>query len=84
MEAVRRYLAHLDHKKRITLRGAAYEYYECTEYDNGCILLVPRVVSVPEGISPETLADIDRSMQNYSKGIVSEPADITRYKDHIH
>jgi len=27
MEAMKDYVAHLDNKKRITLRGAAYQYY---------------------------------------------------------
>ncbi len=27
MEAIKDYVAHLDNKKRITLRGAAYQYY---------------------------------------------------------
>ena len=29
MEAMKEYVAHLDNKKRITLRGAAYQYYKC-------------------------------------------------------
>ncbi|MCD8308101.1 MAG: hypothetical protein LUD51_07760 [Clostridia bacterium] len=79
METVEKYVAHLDHKKRVTLRGAAYEYYEVTEYDSGCILLVPRVLAVPEGISPETLACMDKCMENYKKGITFEPIDFSKY-----
>ena len=37
MEAMKDYVAHLDNKKRITLRGAAYQYYNVKEYGNGCI-----------------------------------------------
>ena len=35
MEAMKDYVAHLDNKKRITLRGAAYQYYNVKEYRNG-------------------------------------------------
>ena len=44
MEAAIRtnYNAHLDAKKRLTLRGASHEYYNVKEYDNGFILLEPR------------------------------------------
>ena len=34
MEAMKDYVAHLDNKKRITLRGAAYQYYNVKEYGN--------------------------------------------------
>ena len=48
MEAMKEYVAHLDNKKRITLRGAAYQYYNVKEYGNGCIILEPRELTVPE------------------------------------
>ena len=51
MEAMKDYVAHLDNKKRITLRGAAYQYYNVKEYGNGCIILEPRELAVPESIS---------------------------------
>ncbi len=50
MEAMKDYVAHLDNKKRITLRGAAYQYYNVKEYGNGCIILEPRELAVPENI----------------------------------
>ena len=46
-----RYQAHLDAKKRLTLRGAKYDYYEVHEYDNGIILLEPRELIRPTEIS---------------------------------
>ena len=61
MEAMKDYVAHLDNKKRITLRGAAYQYYNVKEYGNGCIILEPRELTVPESISASTLADMDRA-----------------------
>ena len=56
MEAMKDYVAHLDNKKRITLRGAAYQYYNVKEYGNGCIILEPRELTVPESISATALA----------------------------
>ena len=56
MEAMKEYVAHLDNKKRITLRGVAYQYYNVKEYGNGCIILEPRELAVPESISARTLA----------------------------
>ena len=71
MEAMKDYVAHLDNKKRITLRGAAYQYYNVKEYRNGCIILEPRELAVPESISARTLADMDRAVSNFKKGDVS-------------
>ena len=67
MEAMKDYVAHLDNKKRITLRGAAYQYYNVKEYGNGCIILEPRELAVPESISARTLADMDRAVSNFKK-----------------
>ena len=71
MEAMKDYVAHLDNKKRITLRGAAYQYYNVKEYGNGCIILEPRELTVPESISASTLADMDRAVSNFKRGDVS-------------
>lgn len=56
------YVAYLDNKKRITLRGATYQYYNVKEYGNGCIILEPRELSVSKSISSRTLADMDRAV----------------------
>ena len=50
MEVVKDYTVHIDSKKRITLRGALYQYYNVREYQNGCIMLEPRELTVPESI----------------------------------
>ena len=55
MEAVKNYDVHIDGKKRVTLRGARYQYYNVKEYDNGCIMLEPRELAIPEEISSRTL-----------------------------
>ena len=71
MTAVKDYTVHIDSKKRITLRGALYQYYNVKEYDNGCIMLEPRELTVPDSISARTLEDMDRAISNFKKGEVS-------------
>ena len=70
MEAVKDYTVHIDSKKRVTLRGAAYQYYNVREYKNGCIILEPRELTVPESVSARTLKDMDRAIANFKKGNV--------------
>lgn len=79
MEAVKDYTVHIDSKKRVTLRGAAYQYYNVREYKNGCIILVPRELIVPESISARTLKDMDRAIANFKKGEVSEAVDLSDF-----
>ena len=71
------YQAHLDSKKRLTLRGAKYEYYEVREYDNGIILLEPRELVPPVELSKRTLQMMDESIRNLDAGNVSAPIDLS-------
>ena len=73
------YMAHLDAKRRLTLRGAKYAYYQVREYENGCIILEPRELTLPKEISKKTLAMMDESIRNYRMGKVSEPIDVTEF-----
>jgi len=78
MEAIAKsYDVHIDSKKRVTLRGAAYKYYNVKEYKNGCIMLEPRELKIPETISKRTLESMDLAVENFKKGIVSEPIDLS-------
>lgn len=79
MEAVRDYTVHIDNKKRITLRGALYQYYNVKEYKNGCIMLEPRELTVPDSISSRTLEDMDRAIENFKINKVSEPIDLSDF-----
>ncbi|SET54373.1 hypothetical protein SAMN04487771_10246 [[Clostridium] aminophilum] len=79
MEAVKSYNVHLDSKKRITLRGAIYQYYNVKEYENGCIMLEPRELTVPETISVQTLEDMDNAIRNFKSGKVSDPIDLSDF-----
>ena len=79
MEAVKDYIVHIDNKKRVTLRGAAYQYYNVREYKNGCIILEPRELKVQESISEKTLNDMDRAIANFKIGEVSEAIDLSDF-----
>lgn len=73
------YVTHLDNKKRITLRGATYQYYNVKEYGNGCIIIEPWELSVPKSISSRTLADMDRAVSNFKRGDVSSAIDLSDF-----
>jgi len=80
MEALSRtYDAKVDSKRRITLRGARFEYYNVKEYQDGSILLEPRELAVPFSVSEKTLAMMDASMKNMESGNVSEPVDLSEF-----
>ncbi|MST58833.1 hypothetical protein [Waltera intestinalis] len=79
MRVEKEYTTHIDSKKRITLRGARYQYYNVKEYDNGCILLEPRELTVPKDISSQTLADMDKAISNIKKGKVSPKVDLSDF-----
>ena len=44
---------------------------------NGCIILEPRELTVPESISARTLADMDRAASNFKRGDVSPAIDLS-------
>lgn len=79
MTAVKDYTVHIDSKKRITLRGALYKYYNVKEYDNGCIVLEPRELTIPDEISVKTLEDMDKAVNNFKSGKISEPIDLSDF-----
>ncbi|MDE0837658.1 MAG: hypothetical protein OSB41_01260 [Kiritimatiellae bacterium] len=76
---VKEYDAHLDMKKRVTLRGAEAEYYAVRMFDDGRIVLEPRVLVPPDMVSKRTLKVLDKAAKNFKKGNVSEPIDLDRY-----
>ena len=79
MTAVKDYTVHIDSKKRVTLRGATSQYYNVKEYDNGCIMLEPRELTVPDSISARTLEDMDRAISNFKLGEVSPAIDLSDF-----
>lgn len=79
MSVVKDYNVHIDAKKRVTLRGAKCQYYNVKEYENGCIILEPRELTIPESISARTLDDMDQAIRNFKVGNVSEPVDLSDF-----
>ena len=79
--SIREYDAKLDSKKRLTLRSTNFDYYHVQEMDNGVIVLEPRELTAPVQISANTLTMMDQSMQNLRAGKVSEPVDLSAFKD---
>ena len=79
MEAIKNYTVHIDDKKRITLRGALYQYYNVKEYINGCIILEPRELVAPDSISKRTLKVMDKAVENFKLGEVSEAIDLSDF-----
>lgn len=77
MTAIKDYTVHIDNKKRITLRGALFQYYNVKEYDNGCIMLEPRELKIPNSISARTLEDMDKAISNFKIGAVSSAVDLS-------
>ena len=73
------YNAHIDMKKRITLRDAGAEYYAVKMFDDGHIVLEPRVLVSPDLISKRTLKMLDRSAANFKKGKASAPINLNKY-----
>ncbi|ADK68300.1 conserved hypothetical protein [Olsenella uli DSM 7084] len=79
MQEVKEYDARVDSKRRVTLRGARYDYYNVREFDNGCYVLEPRELAVPEGVPADVLAQMDVSMANVRAGRVSAPVDLSDF-----
>lgn len=79
--AVREYDAHLDAKRRITLRNVLYEYYHVSEMEDGRIILDPRELTAPFQVSAKTLNMMDASIRNMRAGKVSEAIDLSEFED---
>lgn len=81
MEATRTYDTRLDSKRRLTIRGASFEYYHVKEYSDGHIVLEPRVLTPPFEVSQRTLAMMDSAIGNFRKGQVSAPVNLSDFLD---
>ncbi len=77
---LKEYDAKIDNKKRLSIRSNSFEYYHVKEYDDGCILLEPRVLVDPFSISNNALQMLDSSVSNLKEGIVSEAIDLSKFK----
>jgi hypothetical protein len=74
------YDARLDVKKRVTLRGASFEYYHVQELPDGRIMLDPRELVAPFEVAKRTLATMDASVENLGKRKVSKPVALSKFE----
>ncbi|CAN2047437.1 conserved hypothetical protein [Candidatus Magnetomoraceae bacterium gMMP-1] len=80
MEAiVKKYDAKLDNKKRLTIRGTKYNFYHIQEFNDGTLVLKPRILVDPNEVSKNTLNMMDKSIDNLKKWNISKPIDIDKY-----
>lgn len=59
MPATKEYDAKLDSRNRITIRDAAYDHYHVREFEDGTVVLEPRVLVSPNAITAKTLRDAE-------------------------
>lgn len=71
-KVVKKYIAKLDSKKRLTIRESQFDHYSVNVMDNGEIVLKPRILVDPNKINDATLKSIETSMINLKKGIVGK------------
>jgi hypothetical protein len=74
------YTAHLDTKKRLTIRGALAEFFAVKVFTDGHVLLEPRVLVDPNVVSKRTLRMMDQSAANLKKRVVSPVIDLKKYR----
>ncbi|NOX65819.1 MAG: hypothetical protein GXO85_08470 [Chlorobi bacterium] len=79
MKIKKEYEAKLDNKNRFTVRESNYSYYQVSEFDDGTIVMKPRVLIDPQTLSDNTLKTMDKSIENYKKGKVSKEIKIEKY-----
>ena len=67
MGTVREYEAKLDTRNRLTIRDAGYEHYHVEEFEDGTLVLQPRVLVSPNTLTAETLkkAELGRDVEEF-------------------
>ena len=78
--ALNQYTAHLDIKKRLTIRGASAEFFAVKVFTDGHVVLEPRVLLDPDTISKRTLRMMDQSAINLKKRQASPAIDLQKYR----
>jgi hypothetical protein len=80
MAILNQYTAHLDAKKRLTIRGALSEFFAVKVFEDGHVLLEPRVLVAPDEVSRKTLRMMDQSVANLKKRVASPVIDLKKYR----
>lgn len=76
---VKEYVARLDAKSRIMIRGGRSECYVVKVFSDGRIFLEPCMLVPSEALSKRGVELLDRSAARFAQGKVSEPIDLDRY-----
>lgn len=75
--SLKEYDAHVDSKKRVTIRGASHEFFRVVHRKDGTILLKPRALA-DAPVSEGTLRGMDAAMKNLRAGKQSKPVDLKK------
>lgn len=78
---IKEYDAKVDSKRRLTLRESPYEYYHVEHFEDGSIVLHPRLLVEPTRVSARTIDMMDESMKNVRKGKAGKEVDISDFKE---
>ena len=63
MGSVREYDAKLDARNRLTVRDAGYEHYRVQEFEDGTVVLQPRVLVSPNALTADTLRQAEEGRE---------------------
>ena len=74
--ALKEYDAHVDAKKRVTIRGVTHQFVRVVHRKDGTILLKPRILVDANPIPERTLRCIEKSLANMKAGKRSKPVDL--------
>jgi hypothetical protein len=80
---IKQYDAKLDEKKRLTIRGSKFDFYHIDEFNDGTLVLRPRVLIDPDELSANTLQMMDKSIKNLKNGKVSKPVNLDKYRKYL-
>ena len=75
--SLEQYDARSDDRKRVTIRGAANQFFRVVHRKDGTILLKPKML-VDAPISARTLRGMDEAMKNIRAGKRSKPEDLKK------
>ncbi len=73
---IEEYDAHVDAKKRITIRGATTGFFRVVHRKDGTVLLKPRDAEPP--VSARAVRGIDAAFKNLRAGKRSKPVDLKK------
>jgi hypoxanthine phosphoribosyltransferase len=79
LKLIKKYTTKLDSKKRMTIKNPEFEYYQVNIFDDGNILLEPKVLVDAFEDSGKTLNMMDNSIKNFRRGKVSKPVNFKKY-----